>query len=300
MTGGGDVPDPGAAEPRVLRTYADGRPRPWSALLAEATRPAVALFDLDGTLRHETSWLPGAQDVLARLTDVGVPVAFCSGRTITSMRELVADLPYVTHLAGGGGTVVEARDGDGWRHLAGHGLPPATVARILEWTAAERLETWVFTADDWVVAEASEAVLWDAGATGSPFRVGDMAAVADVTKMAIIPRDADEWERAYRLDAPGVEVVRAHPRILDLVPASAHEFKGADALIEDLGVAWADVLAAGDGHNDTGMLAAAGTSFLMPPLRVADLPEAGRAVGVRVEAPDLAALGEYLDAALRR
>ena len=284
--------------PSAPRVRVGGREAAWSDLLASASRPAVALFDLDGTLRHETAWLPGAEAVLARLTDAGVPIAFCSGRTITSMRELVADLPFVTHLAGSGGTVVEAREGDGWRHLAGHGLAPEIVAEVLAWTARQDLETWVFTADDWVVTHASEAVLWDAAATGSPFRVGDQARVADVSKMAIIPLDADEWRRASTLDVPGVEVVRAHPRILDLVPSAAHAFKGADALVEDLGVAWADVLAAGDGHNDTGLLAAAGTSFLMPPLRVADLPEPGRDAGVRVEAPDLSALLDYLASCL--
>ena len=43
-------------------------------------RPALALFDLDGTLLHETQWLPGARDILDTLTAAGVPIAFCSGR----------------------------------------------------------------------------------------------------------------------------------------------------------------------------------------------------------------------------
>lgn len=266
-------------------------------MLASASRPALALFDLDGTMMHETAWLPGARDVLARLSDAGVPVAFCSGRTIASLRLLVADLPFVTYLAGSGGTVVEAREPGGWRDLAGHGLPPETVARVLEWTAAEGLETWVFTAEEWVVAEASETVEWDAAATGSLYRVGDLAAVPDVAKMAVIPHDAEQRARTYALDEiEGLEVVQGHPRILDLVPSSAMRFKGADAIIADLGVAWTDVLAVGDGHNDLGMLAAVGTAFLMPPLRVADLPE--DASGVRVQADDLAVVGEYLAHAL--
>lgn len=286
---------PSAAPAAVIA----GRSASFGDVVAAVSRPAAALFDLDGTLRHETAWLPGAEAVLGRLAEAGVPVAFCSGRTIVSMRELVADLPFVTHLAGSGGTVVEAREGDGWRHLAGHGLAPEIVAEVLAWSADQRLETWVFTADDWVVAHATDTVLWDAGATGSPYRVGALDAVTEVTKMAIIPHDQDQWRRAYTLEVPGVQVVRAHPRILDLVPSSAHAFKGADALIADLGVAWADVLAAGDGHNDIGLLAAVGTAFLMPPLSLADLPESGRDGGVRVVAGDLAVLQEYLDAALR-
>ena len=46
--------------PSAPRVRVGGREAAWSDLLASASRPAVALFDLDGTLRHETAWLPGA------------------------------------------------------------------------------------------------------------------------------------------------------------------------------------------------------------------------------------------------
>ena len=116
--------------------------------------------------------------------------------------------------------------------------------------------------------------------------------------MAVVPHDEAQRALAYELPIPGVEVARAHPRILDLVPTSALRFKGAEAIVADLGVDWADVWAAGDGQNDLGMLGATGVSFLMPPLRVGDLSPAGRARGVRIEADNLAVVMTHVERAL--
>ena len=261
-------------------------------------RPALALFDLDGTLLHETHWLPGARDILDTLTAAGVPIAFCSGRTLASLKLLVADLPHIAHLAGNGGTLIEKRDADGWRPLARHGLDADTVAATLAWTTGHGLETWMFTRTEWIVSQESDTVVWDASVTGSRYRVGGLDQVTDVVKMAVVPHDEAQRALAYELPIPGVEVARAHPRILDLVPTSALRFKGAEAIVADLGVDWADVWAAGDGQNDLGMLGATGVSFLMPPLRVGDLSPAGRARGVRIEADNLAGVMTHVERAL--
>ena len=265
---------------------------------ARLPRPALALFDLDGTLLHETEWLPGARTVLDLLTAAGVPIAFCSGRTLASLKVLVEDLPEIGHLAGNGGTLIEARGPQGWRPLASHGLDADTVAATLGWTQSRGLETWMFTRTEWIVSQESETVVWDASVTGSRYRVGGLDEVTDVVKMAVVPHDDAQRALAYELPISGVEVARAHPRILDLVPTSALRFKGAEAIVADLGVAWADVWAAGDGQNDLGMLGATGVSFLMPPLRVADLSPEGRGAGVRVEADDLSVVVEHLERAL--
>ena len=265
---------------------------------ARLPRPALALFDLDGTLLHETEWLPGARTVLDLLTAAGVPIAFCSGRTLASLKVLVEDLPEIGHLAGNGGTLIEARGPQGWRPLASHGLDADTVAATLDWTQSRGLETWMFTRTEWIVSQESETVVWDASVTGSRYRVGGLDEVTDVVKMAVVPHDDAQRALAYELPISGVEVARAHPRILDLVPTSALRFKGAEAIVADLGVAWADVWAAGDGQNDLGMLGATGVSFLMPPLRVADLSPEGRGAGVRVEADDLSVVVEHLERAL--
>ncbi len=265
---------------------------------ARLPRPALALCDLDGTLLHETEWLPGARTVLDLLTAAGVPIAFCSGRTLASLKVLVEDLPEIGHLAGNGGTLIEARGPQGWRPLASHGLDADTVAATLGWTQSRGLETWMFTRTEWIVSQESETVVWDASVTGSRYRVGGLDEVTDVVKMAVVPHDDTQRALAYELPISGVEVARAHPRILDLVPTSALRFKGAEAIVADLGVAWADVWAAGDGQNDLGMLGATGVSFLMPPLRVADLSPEGRGAGVRVEADDLSVVVEHLERAL--
>jgi len=210
----------------------------------------------------------------------------------------VEDLPEIGHLAGNGGTLIEARGPQGWRPLASHGLDADTVAATLDWTQSRGLETWMFTRTEWIVSQESETVVWDASVTGSRYRVGGLDEVTDVVKMAVVPHDDAQRALAYELPISGVEVARAHPRILDLVPTSALRFKGAEAIVADLGVAWADVWAAGDGQNDLGMLGATGVSFLMPPLRVADLSPEGRGASVRVEADDLSVVVEHLERAL--
>jgi Cof subfamily protein (haloacid dehalogenase superfamily) len=58
-------------------------------------------------------------------------------------------------------------------------------------------------------------------------------------------------------------VVQAIPSSIEVLPPGASKGAGVARLLEDLGIAWANVLAIGDGENDIEMLQAAGIGVAM-------------------------------------
>lgn len=257
----------------------------------------LALLDVDGTLKNDQEWAPGALELLKRLGEAGVPISLSSGRTPFSLREMVQDIPEVTFLAGSGGGVLQERTPEGWHTLGGHRISPYTVHPIIAETRDAGVELWIFTQDQWLVEAETETVKWDADITGSKYTVVNFDDITDeVVKMAIIPTDDEERDYAYSLVAhEGVAVVQSHPKIIDIVPDNAMRYKGGDSIIGHLGIMWRDVLAVGDGENDLGMLGAAYKTFLMPPLTLDRLPEEARERGLKVEAKSLQCVLDRLD-----
>ena len=246
----------------------------------------LAMFDVDGTLKHEAHWFPGALELVGTLADAGVHIALCSGRAAGALQRLADELPGVTHLSGAGGTLVQAREGAGWRTLAEIYLPSASVPAIVAEAAVLGVELWAYTPTRWVVAEVSDAVRWDAAATGARPEVGELGTLPDVVKFVAVPQsDADRAACAALAGRHPVGVVGSHPRLIDIAPLAAVAHKGGDVLVEALGLEWADVFAAGDGANDVGMLSAAGLACLMPPLATHMLLDGP---GVRFACADLA------------
>lgn len=227
----------------------------------------LALFDVDGTLKHEAAWIPGAVDLVTTVADAGIPVALCSGRALASLYQLAEELPGVAHLSGVGGTIVQTRQGDGWRTLAEQYLPPEVVRPLLAELAASGVEVWGYTPDRWLVADRTPMVAWETDATGVVAEVADLAAVPDLVKFVAVPASDAERDACHELAARyPVGVVGSHPRLIDIAPLDAVARKGGDVLVSHLGLDWSQVMAAGDGANDVGLLSAAGLAFLMPPL----------------------------------
>lgn len=253
----------------------------------------AALIDVDGTLRDESGFKPGALALLDALAAARVPVALCSGRTVGSLRRTASDLPMVTHVAGGSGSAAQRRTPHGWVDIGERHLSDAVVASVLARGRAAGMEVWLYTASDWFVEDdATPMVRQDSSMTLVHPTVLPLDQVAGVIKMLIF--ETSPAQRAVieglRSD-PSMTVVSSYPGYYDVVHAESAATKGGDFVLGDLGVAWADAIAIGDGENDLGMLSRAGVALCMPPLTPYALTHA--ALGqARFACPDLdAALG---------
>ena len=106
---------------------------------------SLALFDVDGTLRNAGRWNRGTIELLSTLHEHGVKIALCSGRTTTALTNVVADLPYVDHVASSSGATVLTRRGDDWEVAAHRPVPREAVERALETAEELGVEVWAFT-----------------------------------------------------------------------------------------------------------------------------------------------------------
>ena len=247
------------------------------------------MLDLDGTLLEFDDFRSGATDLLERLDAAGVAIALCSGRSVESMHETAARLPAVRFVAAGGGSIVQERDGEGWRTLGERFLPVEQVDWIVDTAAEHGMELWAYTRTSWLVTDWSERVGFDARFTGVTPAVTPIAGRGDVAKLlTFVDRPGHERVLAAMAGLDGVAVVSSFagadgdaspfgapiPAYFDVIPQASAQTKGGDVLIDALGIAWSDVVAAGDGPNDLGMLSRAGTALLMPPRTVAELEPA--------------------------
>lgn len=260
-------------------------------------RFSAALIDVDGTLRGPDDFKPGALDLLTWLSDAGVPVALCSGRTVQSLEATASELPMVGYVAGGSGAVVRRRSADGWVTIGARHLTDAQVRGVLEVARASDMEAWIYTADDWFVEDAATAmVVQDFRITGARPSVARLDDVAGVIKMLVFATNpAQDAAVAGLRSDPRFTIVSSYPGYVDIVHADSSATKGGDFVLGDLGASWSDAVAIGDGENDLGMLSRAGVALCMPPLVAADLAP-GASAQRRVSCANLTKAREYLQA----
>ena len=248
----------------------------------------LAMLDVDGTLRDEEGWKPGATDVLDELASTGVPIALCSGRPVESLLALADERREIAYIAAGSGALVQRRDLDGWTTVGTRFLPLPLVAELETRAAALDMEIWAYTIDSWIVKEVTHRVTRDRELTDATAEVVDQLTGNDqIIKLLAFARTPEQNSLLVELDSrPELAVVESYPGYNDVVLATSAATKGGDILLADLGLHWSDVLAVGDGQNDLGMLSKAGTALLMEPLRT-EMLHAAQPGQVRVQCPSL-------------
>ncbi len=247
------------------------------------------MLDVDGTLRDEGGWKPGALDLLDALAVAGVPIALCSGRPLESLLALAAERAEIAYVAAGSGALVQRRDGAGWTTVGTRFLPAALVAEVEGRAAGLDMELWAYTLDSWIVTAVSHRVTRDQTLTqATPVVVDSFTGRDDIIKLLAFARTPAQNSLLVELDGrPDLAVVESYPGYNDICLAASAATKGGDLLLADLGLGWGDVLAVGDGQNDLGMLSKAGTALLMEPLRTEMLAPASHGQ-VRVQCATLA------------
>lgn len=278
---GGDV-----QRARRRRVAAHRAPVSRSSSTAERLRRVRLLgLDIDGTLAGPHGMYPGADELLAECTAARLAVVLCSARPMGSLRHIAARHPCVGHAAALQGSYV-CRVGERPAILASTTIDRAAALELAGRADGRRIEVWWYAGERWFATGRSSAVADEVRAVWTEPQVVDrFDDLPAPHKLLIVGVGSVDGATAARCAQLGLAWRRSRSADLEVISGAVSACKGLDAVADDLGLAAGEVAAAGDGANDEGMIAFAGTAFAFPPL-------AGRlAPGMATALPDPAAGG---------
>ncbi len=247
--------------------------------MVEGWRPALVALDIDGTLLipdFEAGY--SAEQVTEEVSDAvlaaaaaGAHVVLASGRAPLSMAGLADRLgltPAVFERTGERLHVVASNGSVVFRHA------PMEVVHEVTFDAGEAVRTVLEHVPGAAVAVEEHGVgyrvnrLFPEGELDGEMIIADIEDLIATEVSRVIIRDPDSSSEdfvvlARKLGLQGTNYFIGWTAWLDLAPEGVSKASGLEWVCRDLGVAQADVLAIGDGRNDTEMLAWAGRGVAM-------------------------------------
>lgn len=230
-------------------------------------RPALVVTDVDGTLlttAHAVTPATAAQ--VRRVRGAGVPVLLASSRGPGAMRPVVAALGLDdgTVFVGSQGAFTGAWTGD---VLVTRHRDPAPVAAAREVVAAATgagLAVGWYAGERWLVSRVDATVEREARVVDDTPRVADLAAEPDgPDKLLVIaptPADVRVLHAIARTLPAGLTAQVSNPTYLEVTAAGVDKASAVARYCAEHGIAPSGVVAIGDGPNDLGLFAWAGTS----------------------------------------
>lgn len=241
----------------------------------EPWTPGLVALDIDGTLlrwvedvgtSHETV-TPRVHDAVQRVLDAGAHVVLASGRSPHGMTRM-ADRLQLARPEAEPLWVVASNGAVVFRY------PPMTVVHEDTFDARDAVLAVLAEHPDAMVAVEERGVGYR---INRPFPGGELSGemvLSDLEEMLAHPvsrvviRDpeatADDFlALAGRLGLHGTEYVVGWTGWLDLAPVGVSKASGLAVVARELGIDRSDVLAIGDGRNDTDMLRWAGRGVAM-------------------------------------
>ena len=234
-------------------------------------------LDMDGTVLNEEKKIDEeTRSAIHRALEKGVEVVFCTGRSLSEMRDLLAEFPDMHYLCGESGAFVYAMETDEVLH---RDIIPQEVAESLRKEAEGRnLMPCVFHDGICYVNEGDIHHMAD-------YQMGQYqntyekicVTVPDVLKMMTEEKRSmekinfyhtsiEERSRSRRdleslhLDA---ELVDSETSSLECSPKGVSKASGLSFLCEKLGIRMEETVMVGDADNDIPALKAAGLSVAM-------------------------------------
>ena len=229
----------------------------------------LLLADVDGTLvTHDKVLTEATKAAAAALHDAGLALAITSGRPPRGMSMLIEPLNLQGAIAGFNGGVFVNPD---LSVIESHTLDLATARQALELILDEKLDAWIYTADDWFirdknaphVARETRTVKFDAKVVAS----FTDAHLAQAVKIVGISDDlnlvADCEKMAQRTLGRAASAARSQPYYLDVTHPEANKGTVVTTLSKFLDIRPDQIATIGDMPNDVFMFRKSGFSIAM-------------------------------------
>jgi len=243
---------------RELRPGAPGLPAP----------PALVVLDVDGTLltsAHEVG--PAAAAQVRRVRDAGVAVLLASSRGPRAMLPVLAAVGLTdgTDFVGTQGALTGRYAAAGALHVLDRRPAPVDAARavVAAATGAGLAVGW-YAGERWLVSHVDPTIAREARVVHDTPEVADLLAQDEgPDKLMIIAPTPDAVEVLRRLAAAlptGLTAQISNPTYLEITRRDVDKASAVARWCEQRGIAPSTVVAIGDGPNDLGLFAFAGSS----------------------------------------
>jgi hypothetical protein len=232
------------------------------------TKISAIVSDVDGTLvTNEKQVTDGTQAAVAAIRKAGIPFSIISSRPPRGMAPLMKLLAIDTPSAGFNGGVIVAPD---LSVLQQHLVSPDSARRTIAFLAERRVDTWVFSGQDWLLQNKMgpdiERELRTVGFP--PIAVGDFGKAIDTAAKIVGVSENHDFLRECEIElakllGSAATVVRSQLYYLDITDRLANKGQGLLELAKLLGVPPAEIAVIGDGSNDVTMFEQSGLSVAM-------------------------------------
>lgn len=239
-----------------------------------AARPAppkisLVLADVDGTLLTKDKILtPRAAEAVKALHDRGIQFAITSGRPPRGMAMLIDPLALRTPIAGFNGGVFVKPD---LSVIQSRTLDPAAARQTVDLILDEKLDVWVYTADDWLIRDPDAPHVaretWTVKFDAKVVRKFTDDHLTHAVKIVGISDDLDRVaaceKRAQKELGDKASAARSQPYYLDVTHPSANKGVVVAALSKFLDIPCGEIATVGDMPNDVLMFRNSGFSIAM-------------------------------------
>ncbi len=221
-------------------------------------RPGLVALDVDGTIVDHDGRLPAeVHDAIRAVLAADVPVILSTGRSWHGTVDLVDALGLPPGLSVCSNGAVTVR------------YPPQEIVSAITFDPKQVLDTVLALAPHTLVAVEEVGIGYRLSKAFPPGDLTGEMVIQDIDELGsrpvtrVILRDPDRSDTdflalAEQLGLHGVSYFIGWSAWLDIAPEGVNKATGLAAVIAELGVAQADVLAMGDGRNDIEMLGWAG------------------------------------------
>jgi len=229
---------------------------------------SLVLADVDGTLVTEEKILTKrAHEAVSALHDAGIRFAITSGRPPLGMAMLFDALDIKTPIAGFNGGLFVKRD---LTFLEQKTVPTDIARQAIDLMRAHRLDTWVYSGNDWLITKAvAPHVAREAWTVKfQPKVVSDVRAyLQQAAKVVGVSDDLDEVQRCEAAAQVAIgqraTAKRSQPYYLDVTNKNANKGAVVEYLAEHVGVPADEIATIGDQPNDVPMFKRSGFSIAM-------------------------------------
>jgi hypothetical protein len=232
-------------------------------------RFSLVVTDVDGTLlTPEKALTPRAIAAVGRLREAGIAFSICSSRPPFGLRMLIEPLQLQLPLGGYNAGSIVLPD---LSVVEQQVIPPAAAREAVELFRQHRIDCWVFTGNQWVVAnpEGDHVDLETRTVQQPPtvvreFEDRHFAAVGKIVGPSkdhgLVARMEELLQEALGGSA---SVMRSQPYYCDITPPGVDKGRLVELLAERLAVPRSEIMVLGDMENDLEMFHHAGFAVAM-------------------------------------